>query len=72
MKSYLPDIFLLIVGVLVMVLLLYLGAVSEGWVALLCFLATAVVYHTWQVQLIRMGQKALGKDIDLDGGHFPG
>ena len=72
MKVYLPEIFLVIVGLPVMALLLYLGAASQGWVALLCFLAAAVVYHSWHRQLLILGQKILGKDLDLDGGNFPG
>jgi hypothetical protein len=72
MKAYLPEILLLVVGVLVMALLLYLGAASQGWVALLCFLAAAVVYHSWHRQLLILGQKILGKNLDSNGGNFPG
>lgn len=72
MKAYWPDVILLVVGLVVMVVLLYLGACSEGWLALLCFLATAVVYFGWQRTLINLGWRLAGKDPDDSDFHFPG
>ncbi|MBW1992068.1 MAG: hypothetical protein JRI59_08135 [Deltaproteobacteria bacterium] len=76
MKGYLPDVILLVLGVLVMVLLLALGALSRTWVALLCFLGVAVVYHTWYRHLIQVVQKGAGieepeEDDDDDQDIFP-
>ncbi len=72
MKDYLPDIILLIVGLGVMVFLLYLTAVSEGWVQLACILGTAVVYFGWNGALLRVGWRLSGKDPDDFDFHFPG
>jgi len=74
MKTYLPDLLLLALGLLVMALLIYLGASSQGWVALLCFLALAVVWTGWYRQLLRLAQKILGADPDDsdDQPFFPG
>lgn len=65
MKKYLlPDIIQVVLGLLVMVLLLFLGAISRSVVALLCFLGVAVVYHTWFHQLIRFIQRV--SDVEVD------
>ncbi len=66
MKSHVPDIVILVLGVLVMVLLLLLGALSRNWVALLCFLAVAVVYHTWFRHLIRFIERTSGIETEMD------
>jgi glycerol uptake facilitator-like aquaporin len=70
--KYLPDIILLVVGLLVMALLLILGAMSEGWVAPACFLGVAVVYFGWHRTLVNLGWRAAGKDPDDFDFHFPG
>ncbi|OPX21034.1 MAG: hypothetical protein BZ151_00930 [Desulfobacca sp. 4484_104] len=74
MRKYLPDVIILVVGLGVMVLLLYLGALSEGWVALVCFLAVAVVYHGWYQHLLRLARRSWGGDEDEfdDQPPFPG
>jgi hypothetical protein len=70
--KYLPEILLLVVGLAVIVLLLYLAALSEGWLMLLAILATAVVYTGWQRTLINLGWRLAGKDPDDFDFHFPG
>ncbi|MFP3868102.1 MAG: hypothetical protein ACLFUU_08065 [Desulfobacteraceae bacterium] len=74
MKKHLPDIIIIVAGLAVMVLLLGLGALSEGWLALLCFLAVAVVYHGWYQHLLRMARRSWGCDDDEfdDQPPFPG
>jgi hypothetical protein len=73
MKPYLPEIILLLVGAGVMALLLYLGALSEGWVAVLCFLGTAVVYTGWYRVLLKLARRILGcEEDDEDQPFFPG
>jgi hypothetical protein len=73
MKSYLPEVLLLVIGVVVMAALLYLGALSRGWVAALCFIGAAVVYHTWFAQLLRLARRYLGAgEDDDDQPFFPG
>jgi len=63
----------LLVGLGVMALLLYLGATSEGWLALLCFLGLAVVFHTWYAVLLRLARRKLGCNPDDDDQpFFPG
>jgi len=52
--KYLPDIILLVFGLLVMVFLLVLGALSETWVAPACFLGVAVVYFGWWGTLVNL------------------
>jgi hypothetical protein len=74
MKSYLPAVLTLVIGLVVMAGLIYLGALSRGWVALLCFLGVAVVYYTWLWQLLLLARPDLGhgrKDDD-DRPIFPG
>jgi hypothetical protein len=66
MKSNAADILTLVLGVLVMALLLLLGALSEGWIALLCFLAVAVVYHTWLRHLVLFVQRLSEIDLEED------
>jgi hypothetical protein len=70
--KYLPDIVLLVLGLAVMVLLLYLAAMSEGWVTLLCILGTAGVYTGWHRILLNLGWRSAGKDPDDFDFHFPG
>jgi glycerol uptake facilitator-like aquaporin len=70
--KYLPDIILLVVGLLVMVLLLYLGALSENWVAPACFLGVAVVYFGWHRTLVNLMWRMAGKDPDDFDFHLPG
>ena len=70
--KYLPEVIQLVVGLAVMAILLYLTALSEGWVSLLCILATAVVYFGWQKTLLLLGWRLAGKDPDDFDFHFPG
>lgn len=73
MKSYLPTVLMLIIGLGVMAGLLYLGAMSRNWVAPLCFLGVAVVFHTWMVQLVLLLRPDWGQgDKDDDRPIFPG
>jgi len=73
MKTSLQDVILLVAGLLIMMLLLYLGAASHGWVSLLCFLATALVYSGWYRHLIALARRNMGGDIDDDDTpFFPG
>lgn len=65
-KGYAADFILLTLGVLVMALLLFLGALSEGWVALLCFLGAAVVYHTWFRHLVRFVARTADLEVEFD------
>jgi len=73
-RKYLPDVFLLTVGLLVMALLIYLTALSYGWVSLLCILALAVVWITWYRHLIKLAFRSLGVDPDDEDDlpSFPG
>ncbi len=70
--KYLPEILLLVAGLAVMALLLYLAALSEGWLMLLSILATAVVFTGWQRTLLSLGWRLAGKDPDDFDFHFPG
>ncbi len=72
MKAYLPEAIQLVVGLLIMGLLLYLGAVSGGWLPPLCYLGAAVVYFGWQRTLLALGWRLAGKDPDDFDFHFPG
>jgi hypothetical protein len=73
MKTHLPAVLTLILGLLVMAGLLYLGALAQNWVAPLCFLGVAVVFHTWMAQLQRLLARNLkGWDEDDDKPIFPG
>ena len=74
MRKNLPDIFLLTVGLLVMALLMYLIALSHGWVTLLCILALAVVWITWYRHLVNLAFRNLGVDPDDEDDlpSFPG
>ncbi len=72
MKAHLPDIILLVAGLFFMVFLLYLGAISESWVALPCYLGAAVVYTGWHRALINWGWRLAGKDPGDHDFHFPG
>jgi uncharacterized membrane protein len=73
MKSHLPTVLMLIIGLVVMAGLLYLGALSQNWVAPLCFIAVAVVFYTWLVQLVLLVRPKWGQgDKDDDRPIFPG
>lgn len=74
MRKYLPDVFLLTVGLLVMALLMYLIALSHGWVTLLCILSLAVVGISWYRHLINLAFRSLGVDPDDEDDlpSFPG
>ena len=73
MKSHLLAVLTLIFGLAVMAGLLYLGALAQNWVAPLCFIAVAVVFHTWLVQLVRLFRPKWGEgDKDDDRPIFPG
>ncbi len=62
----LPEIAVLVTGVIVMALLLYLGAASQGWVAILCFLGAGVVYTGWHNFLLRWMGELPEDDEDED------
>jgi hypothetical protein len=70
--KYLPEIALLVAGLPIMALLLYLTALSEGWVSLACILGLAVVFTGWHRTLISLGWRLAGKDPDDFDFHFPG
>jgi hypothetical protein len=73
MSTYLPTVLTLLLGLVVMAGLLYLGALSRNWVAPLCFLGVAVVYHTWFAMLQRLFSRDLKNwDEDDDKPIFPG
>jgi glycerol uptake facilitator-like aquaporin len=72
MMKYLPDIILLVVGLLLMVFLLLLGAMSENWVTPVCFLGVAVVYFGWHRTLVNLMWHTAGKDPDDYDFHLPG
>ena len=65
---------MLTVGLLVMALLMYLIALSHGWVSLLCILALAVVWITWYRHLVNLAFRNLGVDPDDEDDlpSFPG
>lgn len=66
MKFYLREGFIILMGLAVMALLLYLGALSESWLAVLCFLGVAVVFHSWYRHLLSLARRHLGCDPDDD------
>jgi hypothetical protein len=70
----LPDFILLAAGLLVMTLLIYVIAASQGWISLLGILALAVVWITWYQHLLRMALRSLGVDPDDEDDlpFFPG
>ena len=75
MKSYLPAVLTLFLGVIVMAGLLLLGAMSQNWVAPVCFLAVAVVYYGWYRLLLQLARRYFGveeDDEDNDRPFFPG
>jgi hypothetical protein len=72
MKAYLSEAIALVVGILIVAFLLYLGALSEGWVALLCYLGAAVVYTGWWRTLLNLGWRLARRDPDDFDFHFPG
>lgn len=74
MKKYLPHILLLALGLLVMALLMYVIALSQGWVSLLGILALAVVWISWYRYLLRLVLESLGVDPDDEDDlpSFPG
>jgi hypothetical protein len=73
-KKYLPDLFLLGVGLLVMALLIYLIALSQGWVSLVCVLALGLVWISWYRHLLNLALKSLNVDPDDEDDlpSFPG
>ena len=72
-KAYLTEIILVVAGLGIMAGLLYLVALSEGWVRLACILGTAVVYTGWYRVLLRLARRELGVDEDDDDQpFFPG
>ncbi len=73
MRACLPEIILIVAGLGLMAGLLYLVALSEGWVRLPCILGTAVVYTGWYRVLLRLARRKLGVDEDDDDQpFFPG
>lgn len=64
MRGFVPEILFLVLGVACMALLLILGALSRGWIALLCFLGVAVVYHTWFRHLIKFVLESSNIEMD--------
>jgi len=70
--KYLPEIVLPAVGLGVIPLLLYLTALSSGWVRLLCILATAVVFTGWHKVWLDLAWRLAGKNPDDFDCHFPG
>lgn len=73
MKAYLPEIIQVVAGLVLMAGLLYLVALSEGWVRLACILATAVVYFGWYRSLLNLARRFFGLDEeDDDEPFFPG
>jgi hypothetical protein len=73
-KKYLPDFVLLALGFLVMALLIYIIAASQGWISLLGILSLAVVWISWYRHLLRMAFRSLGIDPDDEDDlpSFPG
>jgi hypothetical protein len=73
-KKYLPDFILLALGLLVMGLLIYIIAASEGLVSLLGILSLAAVWVGWYRHLLRMAFRSLGIDPDDEDDlpSFPG
>jgi len=64
---------MLVIGLVVMAGLLYLGALSQNWVAPVCYLAVAVVYYGWYSQLLLLARRILGSpEEDDDQPFFPG
>jgi hypothetical protein len=72
MKNYLPEIILLVMGLAITVLLLFLGAVSDGWVELLCYLGAAVVFTGWYRILLALAWRLARRDPDDFDFHLPG
>jgi hypothetical protein len=74
-RKYLPDIFMLAIGLLVMALLIALIALTLGrWLSLLGILALAVVWIGWYRHLVRLALLSLGvePDDEDDLPSFPG
>ena len=74
MKKYLPDFIFLIFGLLVMALLMYVIAQSQGWVSLLGILALAMVWIGGYRHLLRLALRSLNGDPDDEDDlpSFPG
>jgi hypothetical protein len=68
----LPEIVVLLLGILIMAVLVYLIAASEGLVQLLAILGLAAVYLGWQGVLVKWGWRSTGKDPDDLDFHLPG
>jgi hypothetical protein len=73
-RKYLLDFFLLAIGLLVIALLIYLIALSQGWVCFLGILALAVVWISWYRHLLNLAFRSLGVDPDDEDDlpYFPG
>jgi hypothetical protein len=73
-KKYLPELFLLTVGLFVMALLIYLIALSQGWVSLVCILALGLVWISWYRHLLNLALKSLNVDAEDEDDlpFFPG
>jgi hypothetical protein len=73
-KKYLPDVLLLVLGLLVMALLMYVIAMSQGWISLLGILALAVVWTGWYRHILLLAYRNLGVDPDDEDDlpSFPG
>jgi hypothetical protein len=63
-EKYLPDIFLLTFGLIVMAFLIYVIAASRDWVCLVGILALVTVWVTWYRHLLRLAFGILGIDPD--------
>ncbi|MGQ9687590.1 MAG: hypothetical protein ACUVXF_02205 [Desulfobaccales bacterium] len=74
MKKYLPDVFLLTLGLVVMAFIMYFMAHSDGVFFMLGILALAVVWISWCRHLLRLAFKSLGIDPDDEDDlpSFPG
>lgn len=73
-KKYLSDFLLLALGLLVMGLLLYVIAQSQGWITLVGIIALAVVWISWYRHLLNIAYRNLGVDPDDEDDlpSFPG
>jgi hypothetical protein len=70
--KHLPEILVLVLGLLVMGVLVYLVAASEGFLQLLGIISLTAVYFGWQGILMRWGWRLAGRDPDDVDFHFPG
>jgi|UniRef100_A0A7C3YZR6 hypothetical protein len=75
MKKYLPDVLLLALGLLVMALLIYIIAQSQGsGLSLIAILALTLVWISWYRHVVRLALNSLGAgpDDEDDLPSFPG